>query len=83
MPRMNGFDAARQISTMLPGVPIIMHTLYASPQVEIEANKCGIQRVTPKSDGAKLVQAIEAAFADACHTHKALAQRPIKRAPLQ
>ena len=83
MPELNGFDAARQISIMLPGVPIIMHTLYANPQVEIEAKKCGIQRVTSKPDTDTLVRAMEAALADAHRTHESptiLKQSPIKAA---
>ena len=83
MPDLNGFDAARQISTMLPGVPIIMHTLYANPQVEIEAKKCGIQRVTSKPDTDMLLQAMKAAFAGAHLTREAptiLGQSPIKAA---
>jgi CheY-like chemotaxis protein len=45
MPELNGIEAARQISKALPGVPMLMLTLYASPLVEKEAEKVGVQRV--------------------------------------
>ena len=59
MPRMNGLNAARQISEQLPGVPIVIHTLYASPIVELEAKKCGVKNVISKSSGYMLIEAIE------------------------
>jgi len=34
MPVMDGLTAAKQIGQLLPGVPILMHTLYPFPQVE-------------------------------------------------
>ncbi len=63
MPRMNGLNAARQISQELPGVLIVMHTLYASPIVEMEARKCGVERVIAKSTSQMLVPTIEQVFA--------------------
>lgn len=71
MPELNGFEAARQLSLILPAVPIIMHTLYTDPQVEIEAKKCGIQCVTSKTDTRMLVQAIETGFANIRLKHEA------------
>jgi CheY-like chemotaxis protein len=62
MPELNGFEAARQISRDLPGVPIFLNTLYASPQVEREAENAGVQRVISKSEEYLLIQAIEEAF---------------------
>ena len=63
MPELNGFEAARQISRALPGVPILMLTLYASPQVEREAERVGVQQVISKSAAYLLVPAIEEALA--------------------
>ena len=63
MPELNGFEAARQIASSLPGVPIFLNTLYASPQVEREAEKFGVQRVISKSEEYRLVPAIEEALA--------------------
>jgi len=62
MPELNGFEAARQISRELPGVPIFLNTLYASPQVEREAENAGVQRVISKSEEYLLIPAIEEAF---------------------
>jgi CheY-like chemotaxis protein len=70
MPELNGIEAAGQISQALPGVPILIFTLYASPQVEKEAEKVGVQRVISKSTGYMLVPAIEVALAQS-HREKA------------
>jgi two-component system response regulator DesR len=63
MPELNGFEAAAQISKVLPTVPILMLTLYASPLVEKKAEKVGVHRVISKSTTSMLVPAIEEAFA--------------------
>jgi len=63
MPEMNGFEAAREISSALPGTPILLNTLYASPQVEKEAEKVGVLGVISKSEQYRLIPAIEEAFA--------------------
>jgi CheY-like chemotaxis protein len=67
MPEMNGIEAAGRISKALPGVPILMFTLYASPLIEREAEKVGVQRVISKSTGYMVVPAIEEAFAQVHH----------------
>ena len=41
MPVMNGLHAARKISQLLPSVPIVLYSMYATPQVELEAKKVG------------------------------------------
>ncbi len=60
MPHMSGLAAARRICELLPSVPILMHTLYDSPQLQSEAKKSGVQQVIPKSDGHTLIATIEA-----------------------
>jgi DNA-binding NarL/FixJ family response regulator len=67
MPELNGFEAAGKISKALPGVPILLLTLYASPLVEKEAEKVGVRRVISKSATNMLVPAIEEAFAQGRH----------------
>jgi DNA-binding NarL/FixJ family response regulator len=67
MPELNGIEAAGQISKALPGVPMLMLTLYASPLVEKEAEKVGVQRVISKETSYMLVPAIEEAFAQVHH----------------
>ena len=58
MPTMNGLEASREISQALPGVPIVLHTLYVSNILEVEAEKNGISWVLPKMGG------LQARFAD-------------------
>jgi DNA-binding NarL/FixJ family response regulator len=59
MPVMNGLRAAQEITKVLPTVPIVLHTLYNSPQVELEAKKHGIQKVVEKTHSGALVAAIQ------------------------
>jgi DNA-binding NarL/FixJ family response regulator len=70
MPELNGIEAAARISKELPDVPILMFTLYVSPQVEKEAANVGVQRVISKSTGYELIPAIEESVA-AAHSEKA------------
>ena len=58
MPAKDGFTAAREISTLIPGTPILMCTMHMSPQLELEAQKSGIRKVLSKADSSLLVPAI-------------------------
>ena len=58
MPVMDGLKAARQISQLLPDIPLLMHTMHFSPQVEVEAQKVGIRKVIPKSDSRLLLSTV-------------------------
>ena len=58
MPAMDGMRAARAISIVLPGVPIILHTLHWSPRVEVEALKAGVRKVVAKTDSATILAAV-------------------------
>ncbi len=58
MPVMDGLKAARQISQLLPDIPLLMHTMHFSPQVEVEAQKVGIRKVIPKSDSRLLLSKV-------------------------
>lgn len=60
MPVMNGLGAATRISQLLPGVPIVMYTLYETPQLHVEAKKCGVMQVVSKSDAVLLIAALRA-----------------------
>ena len=55
MPMKDGFAAAREISQLLPGTPILMCTLHISPQLEIEAQKAGIRQVLSKTDSSLIL----------------------------
>jgi DNA-binding NarL/FixJ family response regulator len=64
MPNMNGLEAAREISTRLPCVPILMYTLTDAVGLIVEASKVGIQAVVQKQQGiAPLLAAIQTALA--------------------
>src|SRR5579863_1162724 len=56
MPVMNGLAAARIIHREMPGVPIILYTLYAQAIQQSEANAAGIRRVVPKTEIMALVR---------------------------
>lgn len=51
MPVMNGLDAARGISAISPGMPIVMFTMYQTPSLLAEAQKVGITHVFSKYHG--------------------------------
>src|SRR5437588_7690390 len=58
MPRMNGLSAPHEISKSLPTVPIMLHTLYKSREVDSEDQKHGIRKVVKKTNQSTLVSAI-------------------------
>jgi DNA-binding NarL/FixJ family response regulator len=58
MPRLNGLQAASEIRKLLPGVPIVMFTLYGS-QIKAENQKQGIFRVVDKTKSQTLVPALK------------------------
>lgn len=59
MPLMDGMAASRQIAKLLPETPILMHTLYTSPAVELEAGKVGVRKIVAKSESKALVSAVQ------------------------
>ncbi len=59
MPVMDGLNAARQISKVLPEIPILMHTMHWSAQVEVEAQKVGVRKVISKADNRLLISTIQ------------------------
>ncbi len=60
MPHISGLLAAARISELLPGIPIVMLTLFDSPYLRDEAKNVGILQVISKSDVHSLTAAIEA-----------------------
>ncbi len=56
MPVMNGLAAARIMHREMPGVPIILYTLYAQAIQQDEASAAGIRRVVPKTEVMSLVR---------------------------
>ena len=59
MPYVNGLVAAGKISRLLPSRPVIILTLYDSPEIQAEAKNLGVLQVIPKTDGHSLIAAIE------------------------
>jgi DNA-binding NarL/FixJ family response regulator len=51
MPVMNGLDAAREILTMVPSMPIIMFTMHESEGLQERAQRMGIRCVFSKANG--------------------------------
>ena len=68
MPRMDGLEAARQILKASPRVPIILHTLYQSAEVERAAKVMGIYKVISKTNTVDLVAELESLFRDRAPT---------------
>lgn len=59
MPIMDGLNAAREISRVLPEVAILMYTMHWSKQLELEAKKCGVRMLVSKTQGTVLLAAIQ------------------------
>jgi len=58
MPVKDGLAAAREISQVLPQTPILMCTMHASAQLEIEAQKSGVRQLISKSESSVIVPVI-------------------------
>ena len=65
MPNLNGFRVAEQISNSVPGVPIVLHTLYGGEAVEQEAKKFGVDAVVPKLSSITLKDVIASLLGNA------------------
>src|SRR6266478_2635386 len=60
MPRMNGMEAASILSRIMPGVPIVLLTIYGDFMGASLAAASGIKAVVSKTDGLnKLVACVE------------------------
>lgn len=64
MPAKDGLAASREMAQMLPGTPILMHTLYSSAQIQVEAAKTGVRKVVAKSEATALVAAVQEALGE-------------------
>jgi len=51
MPMMDGLKATRKIKRLMPGLPILLFTLYSSPQLEWESKRAGADAVLLKMEG--------------------------------
>lgn len=60
MPLADGIKAGSEISGSMPAIPIVMYTMYTTPELELAAKLVGIRQVIAKEDGGKyLLRAIE------------------------
>jgi CheY-like chemotaxis protein len=59
MPVLDGLKAARQLSRLIPAIPVLMHTMHSSPHVELEAQKVGIRKVISKTDTRLLISTVQ------------------------
>ncbi len=61
MPKLDGMQAALEIRARLPGIPILLYTLLATPALEAAAQMAGLEGVVPKPDTAALIAAMRRA----------------------
>lgn len=59
MPLVDGMAATRRIANLLPNTPVLMHTLYWSPEIELEAARVGARKTVAKSDSSVLISAVQ------------------------
>jgi DNA-binding NarL/FixJ family response regulator len=59
MPIMDGLTAAREISSALPEVPILMYTMHCTPSLAMAAQRFGVRHVVAKENPAELLAAVE------------------------
>lgn len=70
MPEMDGLQAARAISSMVPEAPIVLHTWHANAAIEQEARKSGVRKVVGKGVGIdELITALEEVSRENPHKH--------------
>lgn len=48
MPTMNGLEAAKHISRLSPNLPVIMCTMFNTPQLQMDATSAGIYAIVDK-----------------------------------
>jgi DNA-binding NarL/FixJ family response regulator len=51
MPVMNGLEATRPIKKQLPATPILLFTVYSSPEFDRESKRAGADAVLSKAEG--------------------------------
>ncbi len=73
MPVMSGLEAGRNISKQHPESPVLMVTIYPSPQLQEEAKKAGIRGLVQKADTRSLLEAVEAVLRGETYFHEGMA----------
>ncbi len=59
MPVMNGLEAARVLRGMMPKIPILMYTSFATSNLAEEARAAGVSRVSTKSSPPALIDDLQ------------------------
>jgi DNA-binding NarL/FixJ family response regulator len=59
MPRKNGIEAAREIGRLSPGIPMLLCTIFLSPQLVDLAREAGVAGALSKGDLNKVVPCVE------------------------
>jgi len=59
MPGLNGLEAAREISRQVPDVPILLCTMYLSPQLVDLARGAGVKGALSKTNLSELTSGLE------------------------
>jgi two-component system response regulator NreC len=49
----NGIKAGSEICSTMPTTPVVMYTLYKTPELELAAKLVGIRQVVGKEDGGR------------------------------
>ena len=65
MPDLNGLEAARVLRSVLPAVPILMYTSFATSNLADEALAAGVSRVATKSNPFALIKDMQIVVKDA------------------
>lgn len=60
MPGMTGIEAAQVLGRVLPSTPVLIATLYITPELLKQAKQAGVKGAAQKSDTAKVVSGVEA-----------------------
>ena len=64
MPVKDGLQAAREILTMRPSVPIVLNTLYFTEQLRAIAEEIGVRQVVSKSNYKSLMETLNTLLRD-------------------
>ncbi len=59
MPVMNGLEAARVLRTMMPDIPILLYTSFATSNLTEAALAAGVSRVSSKSNPPALINDLQ------------------------
>jgi DNA-binding NarL/FixJ family response regulator len=71
MPVMNGLDAAKELKRLMPAVPIVMFTTFASAHIATAALAAGADAFQTKSETGALVDSIQGLLSGEYGAHPA------------